>query len=274
VPTLAEHTIFAIAVAIYGVSVLYSVFLHRRGYQEDDRLNYLILMAAFVMHSTALWMRGLQTGHCPTANLYESAVFISWTLLCAVLVLGLSHRLRFLGAFTSPILLMMGVFALMPSLDTPAGQLAMDNQPYTSMHAALILLSYAAFGLAAVAGAMLLTQDHNLKHKKTMVIFSLLPPIQRLEKVVHRLAFAGFILLTSGLAVSVFWMELPIDFSFRSDFKVSWSIFVWAMYLVLLVLHWRFHLRGKKFAVGALLSFVFIILTYWGANMASSLHHP
>ena len=42
-------------------------------------------------------------------------------------------------------------------------------------------LSYGAFGLSAVAALMYLTQERNLKFHKLQAIFSLMPPIQRLE---------------------------------------------------------------------------------------------
>ena len=41
--------------------------------------------------------------------------------MAAYLVIGLLPRLRFLGAFASPVLLAIGVFALMPALDPPHG---------------------------------------------------------------------------------------------------------------------------------------------------------
>ena len=48
---------------------------------------------------------------------------------------------------------------------------------------------------------MYLTQEHNLKFHKLRAIFSLLPPIQRLEAVGQRLLAHGFLLLTLGLAI-------------------------------------------------------------------------
>ena len=49
---------------------------------------------------------------------------------------------------------------------------------------------------------MYLTQEHDLKFHKLRAIFSLLPPIQRLERVTSRLLIGGFVLLTAGLAIN------------------------------------------------------------------------
>src|SRR5712675_917979 len=98
--------------------MIYSVFLWRKGFRRDDRVNYLLLLAAFGLHTTAMIQRGFSLNHCPVTNLYEATTFAAWTIVALYLVMGLWSRLRFLGAFASPVLFAIGVFALMPSLDT------------------------------------------------------------------------------------------------------------------------------------------------------------
>ena len=75
----------------------------------------------------------------------------------------------------------------MPSLDATHGTRPELPAAWTSVHAALMSLSYGAFGLSSVAALMYLTQERNLKFHKLQAIFSLLPPIQRLEAAVVRL---------------------------------------------------------------------------------------
>lgn len=194
--------------------------------------------------------------------------------MAAYLVVGIWSRLRFLGAFTSPILFAMGVFALFPGLDVPYGSKPEFRDGWASLHAALILLAYGAFGLSSIAAIMYLTQEQDLKLHKLRAIFSLLPPIQRLESVVGRLLVAGFVLLTAGLIVGAFWLKLPPGVTYLEDAKVIWSILLWLLYLALLVLRWRFAQRGRRFAWGAIGGFVFVLLTFWGSNLLSTIHHP
>lgn len=258
---------------IYGCSVIYSVFLLRRGFREDNLVNYLVLALGFGFHTCAIMRRGLMGDRCPTSNLYEATMFVDWVMVATYLVLGVVRRLRFLGAFASPVIFALGVFALMPSLDAPYHREWAQYGP-TSVHAALILLAYGAFGLAAVAGAMFLSQEHDLKFHKARAIFSLMPPIQRQEAIVQQLLIAGFALLSAGLVVSAFWMKPPPGVALHRDFKVLWTVLVWALYLGLLILRWRFHQRGRRFAWGAVGTFAFVLLTFWGANLASNIHHP
>src|SRR5579862_6531188 len=142
--------------------------------------------------------RGFSINHCPVNNLFEATVFIAWSAAAAYLVIGLLPRLRFLGAFASPVLFAIGVFALMPNLDLEHGSRPGAPAAWTSIHAALMALSYGAFGLSCIAALMYLTQEHNLKLHKLKAIFTLLPSIQRLEYVASRLLLCGFALLTVG----------------------------------------------------------------------------
>ncbi len=259
---------------LYGLSTVYSIFLWRKGFRRDDHLNYLVLLVAFGLHTTAMFLRGFRLNRCPVSNLYEATTFAAWTIVAAYLVIGLWPRLRFLGAFASPVLFGIGVFALMPSLDTPPSSNPDVAKVWTSLHAALLSLAYGAFGLSSVAAIMYLTQEHNLKLHKLKAIFSLMPPIQRLELAVGRLLVSGFILLTVGLAIGAYALaQMPNAQAYRGSPKIVWSAVVWLLYLGLIVMRWRYAQGGRRFALGAIGSFAFVLLTFWGTNALDALHH-
>lgn len=270
-----DRHFFLLAVILYGVSMVYSVFLWRKGFRRDDHVTYLLLLAAFGFHTAAMALRGFSLNHCPVTNLFEATIFALWTIVALYLVLGLWSRLRFLGAFASPVLFAIGVFALMPSLDATHNPRPELPVAWTSLHAALMSLSYGAFGLSSVAALMYLTQERNLKFHKLRAIFSLMPPIQRLELAVGRLLFAGFVLLTLGLATGVVDLtHINNPHLYRGDPKIVWSALVWILYLGLVVMRWKFSQVGRRFALGAIGSFVFVLLTFWVTNVLSPLHNP
>ena len=270
---LSDRQSFVIAVLFYGVSTLYAVLLMRTGFRKDTWINYSLLFGGAVFHTLAMFERAYALHRCPTTNLYEATMFIAWTIVSAYLLLGAWGRLRFLGAFVSPLLLGLGVFALMPALDVHEAQPTFVGG-WSSLHNALILLAYGAFGLSAVAGLMYVTQDRDLKFHKLRAALSRLPPIQRLEAALGRLLLAGFVLLSAGLVVSAVYLKRTRDVYFSNDALVLYSVFVWVLYLTLLILRWRFAQRGRRFAIGAIGSFVFIALTFWGVYLLSALHHP
>lgn len=270
-PLITDRTWFQVAVIMYGIGLVYSVFLWRREFRRDDRIHYLILLVAYALHLLSMMKRGYSLQRCPTSNLYEATLFIGWGMMSACLALALFPRFRFLPVFANPVMVGLGVFAMMPGLDTPP---TTTNYPplMVSLHAALTLLAYGSFGLAAAAAAMYLTQERDLKMHRKRTLFSLLPPIARLEKVVTWLMVAGFILLSGGLVVGFTGMTPPTGVRYYQDFKVVWSCVVWGLYAALLLMHWRFATRGRRFAWGVVGAFGFVLLTYWGSNLASPLH--
>lgn len=268
---LSDRNYFLLAVIFYGLSTLYAVFLLRKGFREDNRINYILLAGGAVLHMVAMFKRGFSLDRCPINNLYEATLFVAWTIVTAYLVVGLWSRLRFLGAFVSPLLFGMGVFALMPALDVH-GPGPTFTGGWSNLHKALILLAYGAFGLGAVAGLMYVLQDRNLKYHKLRAAVSLLPPIQRLEVAVGRLLIAGLSLLTGGLVVGFIYLKQTRDVYLTSDPLVIYLLIVWAIYSVILAARWLYAQRGRRFAVGAMGSFAFVLLTFWGVYLLSDLH--
>jgi ABC-type uncharacterized transport system permease subunit len=266
---------FLLAVLIYGASTVYSVFLWRKGFRKDDYVNYFLLVGAFSLHTMAMLQRGFSFGHCPVNNLYEAITFIAWTIVTAYLVTGLFPPLRFLGVFAAPFLFAIGVFALMPPLDKPYSGKPDFHTSWGSIHGALVLLACGAFGLAAAAGAMFLSQEHDLKFRKLRAVLSLMPPIQRLERVMTGLLWGGVVLLTAGLALApLLVQEMKTQGkAYKGDPILGYSVFVWAVYLALLVLRWRFGPGGRRFAWGVVGSFTFLLLTFWGFMLLSPLHN-
>jgi len=263
---------FLLAVTVYGLSTVYSVFLWRKGFRRDDWINYTLLALGVGLHTLAMTKRGLTIHNCPVNNLYEATTFLLWALGLASLVYSLLPRLKFLGAFTSPVLFTVGVFALMPALDPPHGPKPEFGNALRSLHAATILQAYGAFALASVAAVMLLMQQHDLKANKLRALLSLLPSMQRLELITTRLTMVGFGLLTVGLVIG---SQLPRKegVSFFADPKVVWSALLWLVYLEALVAHKFFGRSARRFALGVVVVFVFLILTFGITNLFSGLHH-
>jgi ABC-type uncharacterized transport system permease subunit len=262
---------FLLAVIFYGLSTIYSIFLWRKGFRRDEWVNYFLLAGGVALHTLAMTKRGMTLQTCPVNNLYEATTFLLWALGLACLVYSLMPRFKFLAAFTAPVLFTVGIFALMPSLDPPHGPKPEFSGAIRSLHAATILQSYGAFGLAAVAAAMFLMQRHDLKVHKLRALLSLLPSIQRLEFITFRLVAVGFVLLTIGLVAG--W-ELPRHEGkpYFSDPKVLWSALLWLVYLESLVAYKIFGRASRRFAVGVIIAFVLLLLTFGLTNKFSPMH--
>jgi HemX protein len=268
---LTDRQCFGIAVVLYGISAVYSIFLLRREVRQHNKLNYVLLLTAFCVHTYAMVLSGFSLKTCPINTLYGATTFVTWTMVAAYLVIGLFQKLRFIGAFAAPLLFGIGVFALFTPRHVSQGVMNFSGG-WGSLHIAAFTLAYAAWGLSAVAGVMYLTQERDLKMHKLRAVLSLMPPIQRLEKVTNLLLISGFALFTVGLIVSVTFAHQG-EFTMRGDFKVLLAAFVWLLYLGLILMRWRFW-RGRRFAVSAIGACAFVLLTFWGSSLMSPSHDP
>ena len=268
-----DKTYFCCAVTLYGIAMIYSLFLWRKGFQRDDWAVYGVIGAGLVLHTIAMAQRGFSLQQCPITNLYEATAFIMWAIVVGYLIVGLWQRFRFVGAFASPLLFVLGVFALFPDMDP---ELTVGKHQFSgalsSLHKALLLLSFGGFGLSAVGAVMYLTQENDLKLHKFRAILSKLPSLERLEKVMTLILWVAFALLTAGLLASSAYLHATNEVWFKPDPEMLWTLGVWAFYLILLVLHKRHAQTGKRFAWGALGSFLFVMLTFWGVYLLSPLH--
>ena len=67
---LTDRHYFLLAVMIYGLSVIYSVFLWRKGFRKDDHVNFSpVARRGFSLHTIALFKRGFSLNACPVNNL-------------------------------------------------------------------------------------------------------------------------------------------------------------------------------------------------------------
>ena len=268
-----DRNCFAIAVLIYGLSAAYSIFLLRRDLRQHNWFNYILLLTAFGFHTASMIMRGYSLERCPIHNLYEATKFVAWTMTATYLVFGLWARLRFLGAFAAPLLFGIGVFTMFLPADVGSPGHPEFGGGWRTLHVASFVLSYGAFGMGAVAGLMYLTQERNLKLHKLRALTAFMPPIQRLEFVIRALLIAGFVLLTGGLIISALFLRQQ-GLSLTADFKILWALFVWALYLALLLMRWKFWQGGRRFAWGSIVVFAFLLLTFWGSSLMSPIHRP
>jgi ABC-type transport system involved in cytochrome c biogenesis permease subunit len=80
--------------------------------QALSRLANLAVSIGFASHTLALITRYMEAGHTPVTNLYESLSFFAWMIIGILLITTLRYQIKVLGAFLTPIALILMLFAL------------------------------------------------------------------------------------------------------------------------------------------------------------------
>jgi len=222
--------------------------------------NFWAVALGFVLQTAFLAVRGHELKHCPLTNLFEAFVFLSWSMVLLYMLVGSAYRLSLMGAFTSPLVFFLQVFALLV-LPDKAGRSNLPQNPWLEAHAALSMVAYGAFAVAAVVGAMYLVQERQLKSHQLGSIFFHFPSIANMAVALKRLIWVGFLILTAGLATG-FKVGAPVS-------KVILGLAVWLAYGTLLLVERKGRLSSRRVAALAVATFGLTLLTLWGVNFIS-----
>jgi HemX protein len=226
-----------------------------------SQLNFFAILAGFLCQSGFLYLRGERLGRCPLSNLFEVLIFLSWSMVLFYLLIGPTYRLSLLGLFTSPLVFVLQLVALLgPEFDS-VNTVKIRPNAWLELHAAVSIVAYGAFALAGIAGVMYLVQERQIKSHHLTSIFHALPPIHDLAVANRRLILVGFALLTVGIAAG-----FAIGTSQSHLVKIGWSIGVWLLYGFILTAEWWHRLsprRGAWLSVGAL---GIVLCTLWGIS--------
>ena len=265
---MSEHGLILAALVLYVGAFVYALFLLQGRPLWGSWGHRALVGVGWLLHTYGLYLRASQIQRCPITNPFETMMFITWALVLCYLVFGMTWRVSFLGPFALPLVIALCTFGLFPGLDRGRSE-ELQRSVSLSMHAALSLLAYGTWGLAAATGAMYLLQERQLKTHRLRRLFLRLPAIEQLDRINVNLLFVGVVLLGVGI---VFGFVVGVEFLEKDVPKTLWTLAVWAIYGALLFAHWTRRLHGRKIALGSIAVFVFLLATFGVVNMFSTVH--
>ncbi len=143
-----------------------------------------------------------------------------------------------------------------------------------AVHTICTLLSYLAFLVAFISGALFLVQERQLKRKTLGLLFHRLPALEWLDRVNFVAIGTGFVLLTLGLVFGFLSSHAWFGRWWIGDPKVTATLILWGGYLGLGVLRARATVRGHRVALLSMLGFSLVLFTALGASWWLGSHHP
>ncbi len=252
-----------LAGGLYGLAFVVGLFkIFKVERQHVSQVTFIAVCIGFIMHTRALYIRGLDVQGCPLGNAMERVQFILWSLILAFLIIRLLWRLDLLGTFCAGMAFIGGwLVMLIPECDpsywlSPNYQKLFSN-PWIELHASIAIFSYGLFSLLSIVSGMYLIQRKALLSRKFDKLGSFLPPIQDLEVAAMRLLSIGVLFLTTSVLVGgIHWTKDP-DFAYSSKLVVT--LILWAGYLLVFILHFNNKLYGSKFAKTSITLFIVAI---------------
>nr|YP_010977481.1 Cytochrome c synthesis protein A [Crepidium elegans]WOA00623.1 Cytochrome c synthesis protein A [Crepidium elegans] len=265
------------------------------------------MIATFFSLTGFLVIRWISSGHFPLSNLYESLIFLSWSLSIIHMIPYLGNQKNDLSTITAPSAIFTQGFAtsgLSTEMHQPAILVPALQSQWLMMHVSMMLLSYAALlcgSLLSVALIVITFQKKIDSFLKKKNLFSLRKSfffgdmeyfnekvnvlkmtsflsfqncykyqlIQRLDYWSYRAISLGFTFLTIGILSGAVWANEAWGSYWNWDPKETWAFITWTIFAI--YLHTRTNTKlqdqGKDSAFVASIGFLLIWICYFGINL-------
>jgi len=257
---------FQVTLIVYlGGTIAYLIYL-LSSHERAAWAGRFLLGLGFISHCLTFVLRYIEAGHTPVVNLHESLSFFAWMVVGFFLLLRYRYKIEILGAFVSPLalLLIIGAAAL-PKEILPLPPAL--RSWWLPIHVTFAFLGDAIFALAFCAGVTYLIQERLVKSKYVGALSGRLPSLEVLDEINYRALTIGFPLLTIGIVTGAVWAEYAWGSYWSWDPKETWSLITWLLYAALLHQRLIKGWRGKKAAIMAIVGFGAVLFTFLGVNL-------
>ena len=183
----------------------------------------------------------------------------------------LSNKSKFLMLFSLPLVLIFCFLVVILSRRV-AAEGAFLQQGLYRLHLGLILSGIMALIVSVSCAVMYLLQSNQLKSKHLRKSLLALPSLEQLDALHFRSLSVGIILFSLGILSGCFWAKNLKEFpGILKDPKVILSFLTGFMYWLVLGFRMSSLRRGQKIALGTILIFVLLCVTFMSAHYAPSL---
>ncbi len=266
--------IFTYLIGIYSLLGLFAILLGFFEIFKQKRFRWFSrgLMSlsyfALLLHTANMIVRWYIAGHAPWSDAYESIIFIAWGSAFASVVFFRKSMLSLgSGLFSA------GMFMMVANLDNINPQITnivpVLNSYWLLIHVAFSIISYGFMSVGAMLGGLNMIL-YAIKKKRELE-----SQINRLNNIIYICLYIGFALLSIGTIFGAVWANESWGAYWSWDPKETWSLISILVYAYLLHNGIMYKTSsGFYFSLLALLSFFFILMTYFGVNfyIAQGLH--
>jgi ABC-type uncharacterized transport system permease subunit len=251
--------VLRIAAALYAAAAAaYIVHFARPSMKRFSAAGATLLTGAFALHGVAIGIGCSEFGGAEFFSLRGGVALIVFLSAGAFLLLHRLYHLPTVGAFVTPFMFVLLVPALFGTPGHPELPPEAVRHPTLTVHILAAGLGVALFGIAFGVAVMYLLQEREVKGKHFGALFSRLPSLDALDRMVQRLVRAGFVVYTVALVAGTITATALWKSAWSWDPQQIVSIVVWLLYGTLVQLrHSGWH--GRRYALLTLVGFVLVL---------------
>tara|TARA_B100000787_G_C16192095_1_gene298170 strand:+ start:1793 stop:2731 length:939 start_codon:yes stop_codon:yes gene_type:complete len=301
IQNLSSNIVFGIllfSMIIYWISLWF--FKKTNNLTQIGKIGAVI---ANVLLFFILCSRWIVAGYFPLSNLYESLLFLTWTLLTIYLYLEYKTKSKLIGATLIPVAVLINGFSnltLSPDMQKASPLVPALQSNWLMMHVSMMMLSYGTLIIGSLLCILFLViskyQDVNLKvlDDSTLPVYNViinyyeaklfapsnqlselgkLKLLQSLDNWSYRIIGLGFPFLTIGIIAGGVWANEAWGSYWSWDPKETWALITWLVFATYLHSRITKGWEGKKTAILGSLGFFVIWICYLGVNfLGKGLH--
>lgn len=242
-----------VTVVCYALaSGLFVMDLGRGGAQVESWATRALGVST-VAHCIYLGVDYAYSGRTPMATVHQTLAVLSLLITVSFLATMRRHRLPVLGAFITPMTLLMLLAAAFK------GHVAEVPERVRSVllpfHILVNVLGLAAFALAFAVAVAYVIQEQLLRRRQVGGVFQRLPALDVLDSWGFRLVTIGFPLFTLGVVTGSIWaarLGNALGFSTGQGF----ALLAWVFFACVLLSRAAGGWRGRRAAIGTMLGFL------------------
>ena len=301
IQNLSSNIVFVIllfATIIYWINLAF--FSDREILFRCGQVSTLIanLLLIFILCS-----RWIVAGYFPLSNLYESLLFLTWSLLTVYLYIETKTKSRLIGAILVPVTLLINGFAnltLSPEMQKSSPLVPALQSNWLMLHVSMMILSYATLIMGSLLCILFLVVsrykeiDLKIINNSSLPLYTImldyyeaklfsssteiselgkLKLLQSLDNWSYRIIGLGFPFLTIGIISGGVWANEAWGSYWSWDPKETWALITWMVFATYLHARITKGWEGKKTAVLGGLGFFVIWICYLGVNfLGKGLH--
>ena len=301
IQNFSSNLVFGIllfAMTTYWVSL--SFFKWTKNLSQIGKISAII---ANVLLFFILGSRWVVAGYFPLSNLYESLLFLTWTLLTIYLYVEFKTKSKLMGAILLPVALLINGFAnltLSPDMQKSSPLVPALQSNWLMLHVSMMMLSYGTLIMGSLLCILFLViskyQDVDLQvlDESSLPLYNImldyyeaklfspsdevselgkLKLLQSLDNWSYRIIGLGFPFLTIGIIAGGVWANEAWGSYWSWDPKETWALITWIVFATYLHSRITKGWEGKKTAILGGLGFFVIWICYLGVNfLGKGLH--
>ena len=283
---------------IYWISLLFL-----KGTNTLSKIGKISAGFASILLFFILCSRWIVAGYFPLSNLYESLLFLTWTLLTIYLYIEYKTNSKLIGAVLIPVALFINGFAnltLSADMQKSSPLVPALQSNWLMMHVSMMMLSYATLIMGSLLCILFLVisknQEIDLKggENTDLPLYNVmvdyyenqvfpssneisevgrLKLLQSLDNWSYRIIGLGFPFLTIGIIAGGVWANEAWGSYWSWDPKETWALITWLVFATYLHSRITKGWEGKKTAVLGSIGFFVIWICYLGVNfLGKGLH--